>query len=54
MQAAVDHHRNGRLQDAERLYRQVLLAHPDQPDALHLLGSIASQVGQPEAAVALI
>src|SRR4051812_40352310 len=44
--AAVEHHRAGRLQEAELLYRQVLAADPRQPDALHYLGVIALQVGQ--------
>ncbi len=51
---AVGHHRAGRLRDAEREYRAVLTADPHHPDALHLLGVLALQVNQPEAAVELI
>jgi tetratricopeptide (TPR) repeat protein len=51
---AVEHHRGGRLSQAEQHYRQVLAANPRQPDALQLLGVIAHQVGKHEAAVELI
>ncbi|MFQ5936832.1 MAG: tetratricopeptide repeat protein [Acidiferrobacterales bacterium] len=51
---ALEHHRAGRLQEAEALYRRVLAREPDHADALHLLGVIAHQVGQHENAVALI
>ena len=51
---ALQHHQAGRLQDAEALYRQILQAEPNQPDALHLLGLIAHQVGRPEVAIDLI
>ncbi|MBK3732068.1 tetratricopeptide repeat protein [Azospirillum brasilense] len=51
---AVDHHRAGRLADAERDYRAVLAADPRHPDALHLLGVLALQAGHPGPAVELI
>jgi len=51
---AVQHHGAGRLAEAEGLYRQVLQADPDQPVALHLLGTIALQTNNSEAAVELI
>ncbi len=51
---AIEHHRAGRLQAAEQIYRQILAVAPDQPDALHLLGVIASQAGKPEVAVQYI
>jgi predicted O-linked N-acetylglucosamine transferase (SPINDLY family) len=47
-------HQAGRLVDAERLYRQVLQREPRHPDALHLLGVLAHQVGHNQAAVDLI
>ncbi len=50
---AVDHHRSGRLQDAERLYRAILESQPTQPDANHNLGVIAVQTGHVEASLAL-
>jgi tetratricopeptide (TPR) repeat protein len=48
---ATDHHRAGRLQAAEQVYRQILAAQPDQPDALHFLGVVCSQTGRHEIAV---
>jgi predicted O-linked N-acetylglucosamine transferase (SPINDLY family) len=54
MQLALSHHSAGRLREAESIYRQVLAAVPDQPDALSMLGAIASQVGQHKAAAELM
>ncbi len=51
---AIGHHQAGRLPEAEAIYRQVLQHQPDYPDALHLLGVIALQVGQHQAAAELI
>ena len=48
------HHQAGRLQEAEAIYRQVLEAEPNNPDALHLLGVIAHQMGNKELPVELI
>jgi predicted O-linked N-acetylglucosamine transferase (SPINDLY family) len=54
MQTAFDHQCAGRFAQAEQLYRQVLAAQPRNPDALHLLGLIAAQVGQFDTAAELI
>jgi tetratricopeptide (TPR) repeat protein len=54
IQAALAHHRAGRLPQAEAIYRQILQVTPTYVDALHLLGLIAYQVGNSEAAVELI
>ncbi|MEX2629209.1 MAG: putative 2OG-Fe(II) oxygenase [Tistlia sp.] len=54
LRAAVQHHRAGRLGEAEAFYRTVLKQQPGQPVALHLLGVIARQSGHLEAAVDLI
>ncbi len=51
---AVQHHRAGRLEEAEQIYRQVLQAEPGQADALHLLGVLAYQRGDDERAVEYI
>jgi tetratricopeptide (TPR) repeat protein len=52
--AGLQHHSAGRLDEADKLYRQVLVREPNHPDALHLLGVIYGQRGQPETAVDLI
>lgn len=51
---AVRHHAAGELPKAEEIYRQILRSDPRQPDALHLLGVIAHQVGDHKTAVDLI
>ncbi|NQU57367.1 MAG: tetratricopeptide repeat protein [Rhodospirillales bacterium] len=48
------HHTAGRLAQAEKIYQQILQADPDQPDALHLLGLVAHQMGKYDSAVELI
>ena len=48
---AVEHHRAGRLREAEPLYRHILERQPDNSDALHFLGVIAQQIGDPESAL---
>lgn len=50
---AIEHHRAGRLREAEGLCRQALRQDPAQPQALTLLGVIARQAGRPEAAIEL-
>lgn len=54
IQAGMAHHQQGRLSEAEQAYRQVLAAQPQHPEALHFLGLIALQVGQPESAIELL
>jgi protein O-GlcNAc transferase len=48
---ALQHHRSGRLQAAEQIYRQILTVEPDHADALHLIGLIAHQKGNHELAI---
>jgi tetratricopeptide (TPR) repeat protein len=48
---AIQHHQAGRFQPAEQIYRMILQADPNQPDAIHLLGLLAHQAGRHEAAV---
>ncbi len=43
---AVQHHQDGRVKEAEALYRQVLADAPDNPEALHLLGVLSLQQGE--------
>ena len=48
------HHRAGRFEEAEAIYRRVLAAEPNNPDALHLLGMIAQAAGNYELVEQLI
>ena len=54
MQTAVGHHRAGRFDEAAALYRRVLEAAPEQPDALHLLGLALGRLGDQTQALALV
>ena len=54
LQTGLDHHRAGRLLEAEHFYRRVLEAHPRHAGAFHLLGLIAFQVGKHELAAQLV
>jgi tetratricopeptide (TPR) repeat protein len=54
LDTALAHHGQGRLREAEQLYRQILADDPGNADGLHLLGMIAHQSGDSETAVALI
>lgn len=51
---AVQLHQGGRLAEAEAIYRRILAQHPRYPDALHLLGLIAQQNGDPMTALTRI
>jgi tetratricopeptide (TPR) repeat protein len=51
---AVEHHRAGRLAEAQQLYRQVLAADSRHADCLHLLGVMAAQTGDAASAIDLI
>jgi Tfp pilus assembly protein PilF len=54
MRLAVQHQREGRLAEAEAIYRQLLAASPDEPAALHMSGVLALQRGELDQARALI
>ncbi len=51
---AAQHHQAGRLPQAQSLYREVLKADADNPDALHLLGVLTDQIGEHDKALVLI
>jgi Flp pilus assembly protein TadD len=49
----LERQRTGNLREAEAIYRRILDRHPDQSDALNLLGALLSQTGRlPEAVAA--
>ena len=54
IEQALEHHRQGRLAEAEACYRRVLQGQPQNIDALHFLGVIAYQRGEHHEAERLI
>ena len=46
LQQGIAAHRAGKLEDAEKLYKAILVAHPKHPDANHNLGILAVGVGK--------
>ena len=54
LQEGVEHHRARRLSQAEQCYRRALEVEPNHPDGLHLLGMLAEECGQHEAAIKLL
>src|SRR5450755_4659561 len=54
LQQATEHHHAGRLPEAEKLYRQILQAEPENADAMHRLGVLAIQTQNHQAAIELI
>ncbi len=54
LQEALGLHKQNKLEAARERYRRVLDIAPDHFDALHLLGVVARQLGDPESAVGLI
>ena len=53
LQQAVAAHNEGKLQDAERLYRAILQSQPLHPDPNHNLGVLAVSVNKAETALPL-
>ena len=53
LQQGVAAHKEGKLQDAERLYQAVLQSQPRHPDANHNLGLIAVSRGKTDTALPL-
>jgi tetratricopeptide (TPR) repeat protein len=54
VQQGLVHHRQGRLDEARRLYDAALTLVPTHPDALNLRGVIAHQLGQSQLALELL
>jgi tetratricopeptide (TPR) repeat protein len=54
LHVAVRHHQGGHLEQAARIYQALLTRQPDQAEALHLLGVVALQQGDPPRAAELM
>jgi tetratricopeptide (TPR) repeat protein len=54
LQQALDHHIAGNLEEAGRMYREILSADPDNGDANNLLGALYCHEGQCDRAIVLI
>ena len=54
IETAIEHHRAGRLREAEAIYRRVLQEQPRNAEALHLLGVVAYQSGHVDDSIRLI
>ena len=54
IQQALDFHRQGKLPQAEKLYSDVLALRPDYFEALHMLGLLKVQNGDPASALRLM
>lgn len=50
LQLATQHHHAGRLSEADAVCQRILQMSPNHPDALHLLGMIAYQIGMHDVA----
>ena len=53
LQQGVTAHKEGKLQEAERLYRSIIQSQPLHPDANHNLGILAVSVNKVDAALPL-
>ena len=53
LQQGVAAHKDGKLQEAERLYRTILQSQPEHPDANHNLGVLAVSVNKADVALPL-
>ena len=52
LQKAIEAHKAGQVQEADRLYTAILKAHPKHPDANHNIGVLAVGVGKVQEALA--
>ncbi|MBA4368670.1 MAG: hypothetical protein C0403_13650 [Desulfobacterium sp.] len=54
LETALAYHNQGALEEAQKIYRQILQQDPEHSDALHLSGIIAYQIGKNSIAIRLI
>jgi protein O-GlcNAc transferase len=53
-QLARENHRKGNLKQAEFFYKKILKKHPENPDILHMLGVLFSQLANYDLAIRYI
>lgn len=51
---ALEHHRAGRLSEAERIYREIHRSCPPRRDVVHLLGLVSHQLGKAPTAIEML
>jgi tetratricopeptide (TPR) repeat protein len=51
LQQGIAAHKEGKLQEAEKLYKAIIVSQPDHPDANHNLGLLAASVGKVDSAL---
>ena len=54
LKKAIDLQQQGKIEQAESIYREIISTHPNQPDAYHFLGIIAYQKREFSCAVEMI
>src|SRR5687768_5746716 len=54
LEAGLAHHRAGRLEQAEAIYRRAVALNPRDADAVHLLGMLCHQTDRRDEAIALV
>ena len=54
LQKAIGYHQSGQLENAQKIYNKIIKINPCHGDALHLLGVIAHQTRNNDAAISLI
>ena len=54
LERALAHHRLGRLEEAEHIYRTILQSCPRRRDVVHLLGLVSHQLGKAQAAIEML
>ncbi len=51
---AQDHHRHGRLREADKIYREILALDPNHCECLHFFGRLAAEAGRSDIAIAVM
>lgn len=54
LKAAVQLHRSGKIEEAERVYRRILAAEPANASAIHMLGVLLQQTGRSREGISML